>query len=147
METVVLQQVQKEEFVEFLYEVDSLFPIPLSQKTNIQQLAEKLLEKGTVLAIIEKEKIVGAVGMYANDVVTKTAYMSVLAVVPAFSSKGIATKIITDAFYHARNAGMEKVYLYTHKTNAGAIALYKKLGFNAQEDPCRPEDILFERKL
>ena len=147
MEVVVLQQERIREFADFLNEVDSHFPIPLSKKTNIEHLAKKLLEKGMVLAVFDKEKIIGAVGMYANDSVCKRAYISVLAVAPAFSGKGIATQIVTSAFEHAEKAGMEKIYLYTHKTNVKAIAVYKKLGFRVQEDPRRLEDFLLERNL
>lgn len=131
----------------FLHSVDKCFPIPLSQKTDLYELSEKLLEKGRVFVACEDNNIIGIVGEYANDEKSKKAYISVVAVLPEYSGKGIATTLIDNAMDYAKSNGMEKIFLYTHKTNEGAIHMYKKLGFIPFEDAIRPNDILFEREL
>ncbi len=127
--------------------IDKTFPIPLSAKTDLAELAAKFIDKGYVYLAIEYENLVGMVGFYANDNETHKAYISVVGVLENYQGQGIGKRIVLDSLTICKEKGMTSCILYTHKTNIGAIAMYEKLGFIAEEDKNRPHDIKFVKKL
>ncbi len=130
-----------------LRELDPYFPIPLSRKTDLALYADKLLAQGTACCAWEAERPVGLLGFYANDLQTRTAYFSVLGILPSHQRRGIARQLMEQGLAHCRRAGMTRCCLYTHQTNRGAIALYRGLGFSETVTAQRPEDILFTKEL
>lgn len=52
-----------------------------------------------------------------------------LAVTPAHRRRGIALRLMNEAFQYARTAGARRAYLEVRASNAVAIALYSRLGF------------------
>ncbi len=127
--------------------IDKTFPIPLSVKTDLGELARKFLENGYVYLALDEDNPIGMVGFYANDAQTNSAYISVVGVTQTYQRKGIAWKLINKSLVLCKENGMTSCVLYTHKTNAGAIAMYEKLGFTAERDPDRQDDIRFVKKL
>ncbi len=130
-----------------LRHIDKTFPIPLSVKTNLDELAQKFLEKGYVYLALDEDCPIGMVGFYANDKKTNTAYISVVGVLQTYQRKGIARKLISKSLVLCKENGMKSCVLYTHKTNAGAISMYEKLCFNAEKDAGRPDDVKFIKEL
>lgn len=49
--------------------------------------------------------------------------------VPEYRGRGLATKLISDAYRDATSTHKDGVYLFVRDTNHNAISLYKKLGF------------------
>ncbi len=132
---------------QLLHQLDESFPIPLSHKTDLSSYSAKLLNLGIAYGAWEEEQLVGLCGFYANDMQTKKAYVAVLGVAPEQQRKGIARGLLTGALEQCRRAGMELCCLHTHRTNTGAIALYKSMDFTGSVNPERPEDILFTKVL
>ncbi len=132
---------------DLLHELDATFPIPLSAKTDLTVLAEKLLINGCARMAFDHKKLVGIVGFYANDSKIKKAYISVVGVLNSYQGCGVAKRMVRDSLNICKQKGMEECFLYTHKTNSAAISLYTKLGFVAQQDVDRPDDIKFVIKL
>ena len=52
-----------------------------------------------------------------------------MGLLPPFRGRGIGTKLICSVLAAARRAGMHRVELTVRENNAGAIALYGKVGF------------------
>ena len=119
----------KMELLIFLKKSDSLFPIPLSHKQDLEVLSDKLLTSGVVVAAYHKDQLVGVACGYANNMENKTAYLSVLCVSLEFQGKSIAQNLVHMFIAECKKSGMKELFLYTHTTNKRAIALYKKLGF------------------
>ncbi len=136
-----------DQIVELLQHIDKKFPIPLSEKTNLDELTSKFLKNGHVYLALEGNIPVGIVGFYANDIQTTTGYISVVGVVEAHQRMGIAKELVNQALLICKNRGMTFCVLHTHKKNNGAISLYKKLGFVGEENPNRPQDIKFVKRL
>lgn len=130
-----------------LRKIDESFPISLSVKTNLDELASKYLHSGYVCMALDDGIPIGMIGFYANDMVGKVAYMSVLGVVEAYQHQGIAKRMVNYSLAICKAKGMTSCFLYTHITNIGAIAMYQKLGFVGEEDPDRPHDIKFVKEL
>ena len=133
--------------LDFLKKVDSSFPIPLSQKQDISMFLNKACKYGEIYAFFENGIIVAAVFFYANDIISKTSYISVLAVLSEYYGNGFATALVKKAILVSKQQEMKKIRLYTHKTNISAISLYQKIGFKPHSDDNRPDDILFVLNL
>jgi ribosomal protein S18 acetylase RimI-like enzyme len=55
-----------------------------------------------------------------------------MGVMKAYRGKGLGTQFLEKALEHAKMNGIEKVELDVFETNAGAIALYQKMGFTVE---------------
>lgn len=129
--------------VNFFREVDRSFPIPLSEKVNINQYAQKLLEYGTLCVKIKDDAIQGLVGGYTENVEEKRAYISVVAVLSSCYRQGVASKLVREFIEQCREKQLQSIHLYTHKNNTGAIEMYRRIGFQEYilENETRQEDL------
>lgn len=130
----------------FLIKIDKTFPIALSEKVNLKIYASKLFNEATIF--IERNnnnEIIGMVAGYTKNVIDKRAYVAIVSVDSNFQNQGIAAKLVCNFLDKCRSLDLESVHLYTHKTNMGAIKLYKKLGFIEYEivDELRKDDLHF----
>lgn len=138
----------EDELLLFLQEVDSLFPIKLSDKINLKELCSKFLSVGTLFSIFENNKLVGLLAGYNNDLENSKAYISVLAILPQYQGKGYASKLILDFTNDCINKKIKRIELFTHKSNENAIKMYKKNGFIIEgTNNQRPNDIKFYKDL
>lgn len=139
---------KKESLLLFLQKVDSLFSIKLSDKTDLTKLSKKITSLGTVFSISENEDIVGLIAGYNNDDVNLKAYISVLAILPEYQGKGLASKLLSDFTEDCKKKKIKRIEVFTHKTNMNAINMYKKNGFIIDENnKTRPDDIKFYKDL
>lgn len=117
-------------FGDFLIRVDKLFPIPLSQKENLEILASKFEQFGTVSYIMDNNKIVSFCAGYTNDMEKKLAYISVVACLPEYANKGYGKLTVEKFIEKAKSEGMDAIHLYAEKHNFIALHMYEKLGFS-----------------
>ncbi len=69
------------------------------------------------------------VGYCCTQVVFEDAELQNIAVTPTMRGRGYATKLLTAAEEHAKTLGAEKCFLEVRCSNAPAIGLYKKFGY------------------
>ena len=126
----------------FLIKVDHLFPVSLSEKKRLSELADVFMVYGTMGMVKEGDKIISLCAGYANDNLTRLAYISVVAPLPDYAGKGYGKVAVRDFITKAINNGMKAIHLYAVKDNAPAIRMYESLGFidYIVEDEPRPED-------
>jgi ribosomal protein S18 acetylase RimI-like enzyme len=55
-----------------------------------------------------------------------------MGVLPAYRHQGLGTRLLAAAMARARESGLERVELEVYESNAPAIALYRKLGFQQE---------------
>lgn len=127
---------------EFLYKVDKLFPVPLSQKQNLHDFAVKLAEKATLFVEYENDKIIAAVAGYTENVIDNLGYISIAATLPEAQGKGLASKLVKQFLEEAESKGLKAVHLYAVSENIPAMRVYQKLGFVEYllPDEPRPDD-------
>ncbi len=139
-EVIALEKIER-----FLREVDHDFPIYLSDKTRIEELALKYHDKATLCCALYGENIIAMVSGYTKNTKGHLGYISLVAVSRAFRHRGLASRLIRQFMERGRDDGLSAVHLYTHASNQNAINMYYKLGFekyHLAEEP-RPDDIHF----
>lgn len=114
-----------------LEDLDAEFDPPISSMVDLAIYAEKLSDLACVVLARHGDRIAGLAAIYVNDLKTRTSYIPVLGVRPDYRGCGLARRIILECLAQARTAGMRRVRVRTWQTNAGALRLYRALGFEA----------------
>jgi len=92
-------------------------------------LAAELNKPGAVFAVAELDgKVAGYAGM---NCVLDECYVDDVAVFPQYRRQGIALALMNGLIRAARARGAAFVTLEVRESNAPAVALYEKLGFQA----------------
>jgi ribosomal protein S18 acetylase RimI-like enzyme len=92
--------------------------------------------------LVGKEPFKFLVATWKNEVVgtamvsrrATVGYISTVMVSPDYRRKGIATKLMNEAFEYIRERGMKRAVLHVISTNEPAKGVYSKLGFAAFEE-------------
>lgn len=115
---------------------------------NIDKVRERFAD-GPIWAAFEKDSMVGTVsGMPDSD----RFYIRSMAVKPSAQRLGTGQKLLETVEAFAREAGYEKLYLYTTHVLPGAKRLYEKNGFyvlreTSPEEWCGMGGLEMEKKL
>lgn len=121
------------EIVQHLTQCDNNFVPALSSTVNIQGYAQKLLTNAERLEAWEQNQLIGLVAAYMNDLGKETAFITNVSVLPEYSSKGIATRLLNQSINQAKEKGFKKVALEVSAGNPVALALYRKMDFTTEE--------------
>lgn len=140
-----MNNIKKNDLINYLKKVDFSFPIPLSRKVDLDEYADKLLEKATLCCEYKENELVGLVAGYTDNLVNNLAYIALVGVTENAQHQGIASGLVKEFCKVCNNKKIYKVHLYTDATNIKAIRMYKKLGFEEFliENESRPQDIHF----
>lgn len=138
-------EVEYQLLLDYLIEVDTLFPVSLSEKVVLKEYAQKLCTKATLCIEKSNHQYVGVVAGYTENIENDLAYISLVGVRPKYSGKGIASKLIKEFLNICKSKQIRKAHVYTDARNKKAIAMYEKLGFERYYPPneTRPEDVHF----
>lgn len=132
------KEISRELVLSFLEEVDRSFPVPLSHKQNLENLADKFIENATICAEIENNEICSMVVGYTNNVVNHMAYISVVATRHEYQGQGRALKLVREFSEIALAEGLTAVHLYSDSRNETAIRMYERIGFERYVVPNEP---------
>ena len=143
------QEIEKEKFFDFIKKINYDFPIPVSEKVDLNEYCEKLWEKAELVAEVQDEEIRGLVAGYMNDLENGSAYISLVGISRDFRNQGLGKKLVHQFVLLCREKQIRSVNLYTHKTNQAAIKMYEGLGFeiDSEGNQNRMDDIHFIKQL
>ncbi|GEM_PF-1043864 len=113
---------------------DSLPPLSDSAEYRYQ-LAEKLMQYGIVVCMMQEETYLAFSAFYANDTRAQTAYLSLIAVNENFRRQHLGQQILDQTIKIARSYGMKTIKLEVYRQNINAIRFYEKNGFRRAEAP------------
>ena len=99
------------------------FSLPWSEKSFEDSLSR---EDTVFLVSLADEYVTGYMGLYLSF---DEASVTNVAVSPEFRKKGYGEALVTAAKEFAKEAGIESIFLEVRQSNAPALSLYKKLGF------------------
>ena len=135
MEDTVLRKVTDIEEIEFvLNEFSSVLPSIISGRINIKEYSRKLKQLAYVCVLENSDEIQGFASFYTNDILTKTAYISMIAVKEKYRGAKVGSKILMHIEQISIANGMEYLKLEVAAENSGAIKFYKKHGYEVYKE-------------
>ena len=106
------------------------FPRPLSERIgNLRDYAKKLAKNAVVNIISLEDKIAGFSAYYCNDMLTKQAFLTQIAVADSCKGMRIGNILLDFCIETSREKGMEKLICEVDNDNDVALRFYKKNGF------------------
>ncbi len=97
-----------------------------SQPWSAQAFQESLREDTLFLTAWSGAKLAGYCGMYCYP---GEGEITNVAVAPAFQNQGTGRRMLESLLAQARQRGIRRIFLEVRVSNANAIRLYQKLGF------------------
>lgn len=108
---------------------DTSFEPPLSSRIALHEYAHKLSTRSVRCEAWVDGSLAGLVAVYCNDINTGIAFVTSVSVLPCWTGRGIAMRLMSTCMEQARAAGMRQITLEAGRGNLGAIGLYQKIGF------------------
>lgn len=109
------------------------FSPPLSERVDLAAYSRKVRDNALTVEAWHGAALVGLVAGYMNAA-ERTSYITNVSVLPDFTGKSIATKLLDTFVEHARTADVETIALEVAKTNPAAMHLFSKFEFQKVED-------------
>ena len=127
----VLEKLEKlDEIINaFLDLKDSVYEKTIFDGNYLTTYVEKIHKYGNTFVIKRDTKIIGLVAFYANDLVKKYAFITMIVIRKDWQKHGFGKKLIELAKKESISAGMTTLGLWVHKENLNARGFYKKIGF------------------
>ena len=130
----IIREVQAKEDIQGLLEKFTPYLSSLSSgSVDKTALAEKYHKYAKVVVLYEEEQLAGFGCLYCNDTQSRTAFLSLIAVLPCHQRKGYGNMLLSEVISIAQKEGMKQIELEVKKKNPGAIQFYKKYGFSLMQ--------------
>ena len=99
----------------------------------IEDIATKFFMYATIAVLYQNNKIIGFISFYCNNTDNRTAFISLIAVLPEYTKKGFGKKLMEEAFEYCKNKEMKYIRLEVKKNNINALTFYQKFGFKIEK--------------
>lgn len=116
-----------DEFLTFVKSVENDFVPPLLNRIDPVDYYIKISSHGIVVKCFKGQEVAGILIMYANNLITKKAFITFIATKKTYRGLHIATSLLEESFKKAKEEGMETIDIETN--NPIAKACYLKAGF------------------
>lgn len=125
----------REELKLILDEFDKYFvPTVSSIVGSLDEYSNKLFKNAETIVFVEDNKVLGFASFYCNNMDTKVAYLSQIAVRPECGSMGIGTLLIKECERISKENGMKKLRLEVYNDNIVGNNFYKKNNYTYESD-------------
>ena len=136
----------KEGLKKFILSVNNDFPIPITDKVDVDEFLDRIKNNGVVCCCYDGRKVVSCAFFYANNFIEKVGFFTLFATLKSYRKYGIGSTLIDMMIDYCVKLGFEKIQLYTHETNKNAINFYLKKGFYFIECD-RKNDVKLEKNI
>lgn len=116
-----------------LWACDAAFVPKLSERLEIDEYAQKIVENAITFEAWQEGLLVGLVAAYLNDPALKNSYVSNVTVEPVLMGKDVAAALFESCLTRARRDGFATMKLEVGQENQRAIRFYEKFGFQVQD--------------
>ena len=124
-ELEISSEIERDSFVKIISDLQSQIIPPLDEMgVDIKEYANKLYKNADLLVAYKKEEIVGVAAVYANDEVSRCAYLSFIAIYRKYQGRGYGTKLLNCVEDKAKKNNMRILKLEVFKKNKRALAFY-----------------------
>ncbi len=111
---------------------DTAFVPKLSERLNIDEYAQKIVQNAITFEAWRDGFLVGLVAAYLNDPALQSGYVTNVTVEPVLMGKDVAAVLFESCLTRARDDGFATMKLEVGQENQRAIRFYEKFGFQAQ---------------
>lgn len=136
----------RDEIYKVLCDFDAVFEQPLSTSCNLFEYADKLYHRAYVYVAVEEDVVLGFTAFYANDVTTRAAFGTLIALVPEAQGRNIAAKLHEVALEVARENKMTEFRVEVHKDNKKSLRHCEKMGFKYFGEGS-PDNVILSKKI
>jgi hypothetical protein len=91
---------------------------PLRKQELMRDYTKKILEYGYNFMLRDGDQDIAFLSIYGNDQMTKTAFASIIGIIPTYRGGNIVIHLVRFALDFAKDIGMEKFRAEIHKENA-----------------------------
>lgn len=109
---------------------DSAFEKSIINRDDFDELSSKIYNYSYFLTAKSNDKIAGYAAVYANNMNTCIAYLTLIGVRPEFQNRRIGALLLSECEKKAKECGMEKLKLEVRNANSGAIRFYNRHGYH-----------------
>lgn len=123
------QQINEQNLYEILTILDNDFNGRLSNIKDLKLYSNKLIKNSILISAHDNNSLIGICAFYANDLTSKTAFLSMLGVIPEYRQFKIATQLLKKSILYLKQNNFKNYKLEVYKNNLIAQNFYKKFGF------------------
>jgi ribosomal protein S18 acetylase RimI-like enzyme len=123
----------EEEIFLHLKECSTLFVPNLNETVDIQEYSKKIFQKSITFEAWVREKLIGLVAIYCNDIESHSAYITNVSIIKEYFGLGVAYQLLKMCISHVELNRFSTIILEVNMTNTPAVKLYKKYGFKIFE--------------
>ncbi len=127
-------------------EVDPVFPYGLHGQPDPEAVLLKMLRLADFIVAMDGEEVAGFTAIYANNLETRAAYITLFGVKEAYGRRGIGKMLLDECEALALSRGMDRICLEVTDSNEKAVRFYTKYGF-VRTGPCEEDSSYMEKKL
>ena len=115
---------------------DNAFPIELFKRDNYKEIIDKILNHAFFYAAYgdEEKSAIGYVAFYANDIKTKTAFITNIGVLEIHQRIHVGSYLMKTCIDVSRKNGMKFLRLEVLKENNKAINFYRHWEFEFEQE-------------
>lgn len=110
-------------------ECDRAFIKGITLRNNYNEILNKIDKYAIFISATVSNQFVGYAAMYANDMESETAYITMIGVIPDMQGLKIGKKLLDKCIEVAKVHGMKRIRLEVLKDNIKALMFYKNNQF------------------
>ena len=107
MITYSINTLKLEQLKNFIKKIDDYFIPPLSERVNLTEYSNKIYK----FEAWDNDTLIGLIACYANNLKTKVAFFSLVAVLKEYRQQGIAGTLIENCVVKLKNRGGVKAFI------------------------------------
>ena len=127
-------------------EVDPVFPVGLHGQPDPEATLRRMLAYAEFLVALDGDEPAGLAVMYANNEETRTAYITLFGMKPAYQRQGLGKELLAACEALARARGMERIRLEVTDSNVKAVRFYTRAGF-VRTGTCEENSSYMEKNI
>ncbi len=126
--------------------VDPYFPVGLHGQPDPEAALLKMLRLADFIVAVDAEEPVGLAVIYANDLNTRAAYITLFGVKDEYGRRGVGQMLLDACAELALSRGMDRIRLEVTDSNERAVRFYTKHGF-VRTGACEEDSSYMEKTL
>ena len=128
-----VQTASREDIHGHLQQCNEDYRPALDRRVDLAHYATKIHDNALTFEAWCGGVLVGLVAAYLNDAPGRVGYVTNVSVTRPFRGQGVAKELMAMCLRTAESRGIEAMVLEVSRDNAGALALYRRCGFEECE--------------